>query len=278
MQQEHKSFSKDVYSVDGKVSTILALAVWVCLSLSTSSESTAHTESAKRCRHCIDTQLRARPAMDLAQTAIEEMKGDTNVVERLERESFRSDRASRLIRKKLDKSKRNQKKQRTVPVAILPSWSSNFFADSSSFPSLSATITSRRRLLRVKDGIQQAFYVGELVSGFEEVAALVVVCATEKSDSQRIADTCLKEDGTKFVVSDAVVHLFECDIDVEICGETYKHVCIQKLHLQDGQTLFWVVGRKDVPRSCPWELGLDSYCYKKFQAEAAKLLAVRITE
>ena len=206
------------------------------------------------------------------------MKGDTTVVERLERESRRSDRASRLIRKKLDKSKRNQKKQRTVPWAILPCWTGNFFADSSSFPRLSATITSRRRLLRIKDGRAHAFYVGELVSGFEEVAALIVACANQKSDSQRIADTCLKEAGTKCVVSEALVHLFECDIDVDIGGNLYKHACIQKLHLQDGQTLFWVVGSNTIPEGCPWELGLDSYCYKRFQIEAARLLSVRLPE
>ena len=255
---------------------ILALASSLFFSLLTSCPSELQTESAKRCNHCIGIKFCARPAKDLVQTTIEEMKGDTTVVERLERESFRSDRASRLIRKKLDKSKRNQKKQRTVPSAILPSWTSNFFAESSSFPRLSATITSRRRLLRIKDGTKHAFYVGELVSGFEEVAALVVACANEKSDSQRVADTCLKEGGTKCVVSDALVHLFECDIDVNIGGKPYKHACIQKLHLQDGQTLFWVVGSNSLPSSCAWELGLDSYCYKKFQAEAAKLLSVRL--
>lgn len=206
------------------------------------------------------------------------MRGDTAVLKRLERESLRFDRASLLIKKKLDKSKKNKQKQRTVPTAALPSWKSNFFADSSSFPHLSATITSRRRLLRIKDASKHAFYVGELISGFEEVAAIVVACANEKSDSQRIADTCLKEGGTKCVVSDAIVHLFECDIGVDIGGSTYKHACIQKLHLQDGQTLFWVVGSNTLPRSCPWELGLDSYCYRAFQTTAARLLSVRIPE
>eukprot|EP00966_Prymnesium_polylepis_P117373 2712553-Prymnesium_polylepis.1 len=59
-------------------------------------------------------------------------------------------------------------------------------------------------------------------AGAATTASSMLACAAnEKSDSQRISDTCLKEDGTKCVVSDARVHLFECDIDVNIGGGTY---------------------------------------------------------
>lgn len=204
------------------------------------------------------------------------MRGDTAALARLERESRRSDRSSRLIKKRLDKSKINQKRQGSVPLAAIPFFKSDCFSDSSSFSLTAATITSRRRLLRIQDGGKHAFYVGEIVSLFEEVAALIVACAHAKSDAQRISDTCMKEAGTRCVASDATVHLFGCDVDVNIGGEMYKHVCIKKLHLQDGQTLFWIVGKNEPPLNCPWELGLDGHCYRNIQSQAARLLSVRM--
>lgn len=152
-----------------------------------------------------------------------------------------------------------------------------FFAKETSFVKHVETKASRRRLLRARgDDKKHPFYVADVVEGFEELVALVVVCAAPAATVQQLSDVCLNHAGCLVRVSDARVPLFECAGGVELAGALHTHFYLRKLHLLDGQQLFMLVGEEAGGCNNAWALGLDRDAYGKLQKAAAYLLCATL--
>jgi hypothetical protein len=194
------------------------------------------------------------------------MKGDLQVLLRIEKRDRRLERHNKILKTRLSKTRRNRSKSyKTVHAHC---YSPTDFAKVSEIKVHQNTLASRRRLLRGKVGGKRAFNVSELVDELEEVSALVVSSRGDCGPEQ-IAATATKTELANHTLSDARVCLFSDD--------THNHM-LHKLHLEDGQQIFYVV-QVDVNESdhaCPWSLGLDSHTYCRIRYQAAKMQGLEL--
>eukprot|EP00966_Prymnesium_polylepis_P331688 7387261-Prymnesium_polylepis.2 len=132
------------------------------------------------------------------------------------------------------------------------------------------TLATRRRLIREKAGRKRAFNVAELVDELEDVLA-VIVSVRDVGDPEHIAEAATKKQCSVQTISDASVCLF--------FNDTERYL-LQKLHLEDGQQLFYVVKSNSLHDSheCPWALGLDRRTYDRIRTQAAKMHGLELLE
>lgn len=195
-------------------------------------------------------------------TGAAQMKGDVNVLKRIDRRDRRAEKAARGIKKKLLKTKRYTKAQKIVTV-VLPNLPSNHFSKNCELVQHPNIFCSKRRLLRSKVDGKREFNLSEIVEDFEEPVALVV-SSRVAGDAGRVSVVASKSDSALVKISDARVHLFDTP------DQTFE---LRKIHLQDGQYIFYVCkSEADDTSECfqaPWALGLDRRLYETVQKRAA---------
>lgn len=214
----------------------------------------------------ICTGRSAKPAPECRQQR-SRMKGDLHVVQRIQKRDRRLSKVSNTLLKKLSKTSRN--KALTYSTVRPHCYSSSDFARSCEMIIHQNTLASRRRLLRAKQSGRRVLNVCD-ISHDDDVIALIV---SERSDCgvEKIATTATKTAGSLQSVSEARVCLF---------GDSSSDYTLQKLHLDDGQQLFYVsrADRESSEYDSPWALGLDKLTFKLARRKVARMLGVRLSE
>ena len=202
------------------------------------------------------------------------MRGDVTAVRRLERRDDRASRAGLLLKGKLDRKKRNLRAARHAtrgrPVQVCPLG----FSPSTTILAHEKTRASREKLLACRDSRgKRMFFLSELLSGFEDVAALIVAPRSVEATPQRIGLE-IAEDGGGWR-SGHQVGLIETYAPLSKAGSERRLLLLSKIRYPDGQALFYVApGPKDAPTSPPRLLGLDTETHGRIVREAARMLGV----
>tara|TARA_Y100000389_G_scaffold202303_1_gene247224 strand:+ start:7238 stop:7858 length:621 start_codon:yes stop_codon:yes gene_type:complete len=204
------------------------------------------------------------------------MRGDIDAVSRLERRDDRANKAGLLLKLKLDKKKRNRRTARHASrgrqVWVCPlgfSTSTNLLAHMS-------TESSREKLLASKDSRgKRMFFVSELLSGFEEIAALIVAPRSAEATPERI--------GREIAECESIwqsgnhVALIQTDESLSIGGCEGRLLVLSKIRLNDGQAVFYVCPSSvNTPVCPPRLLGLDPDTHGRIVREAAKMTGVEL--
>lgn len=200
-------------------------------------------------------------------------------MDRIEKRDRRRERASSKISKALEKKKRAPVRgTQSVRECSLPPMA---FSPQSDIISHQNTAASMRRIYRKKVGKKHVFYVGEILQGFEEVAALIVAPAEQTASPGVLAETMSsfsRDRSIKFTVSEARVPLLESAGPTPI--ETGLHrgsrVYVRKIHFEDGQFVFYLTAEDAVDGAAPWALGIDAAIYKRLQTTACSMFGLRI--
>jgi hypothetical protein len=196
------------------------------------------------------------------------MRGDLQVLSRIEKRDRRLDRSGRSLGRRLSKTARNR--SRGYSTVRAQCYSPSDFANCCEITAHKNTLATRRRLLREKAGGKRAFNVAELVDELEDVLA-VIVSVRDVGGPEHIAEAATTKECSVQTISHAGVCLFSND--------TERYI-LKKLHLEDGQQLFYVVKSDalDDSHECPWALGLDRRTYDRIKTQASKMHGLKLLE
>eukprot|EP00966_Prymnesium_polylepis_P332546 7388036-Prymnesium_polylepis.2 len=207
------------------------------------------------------------------------MKGDTRVLDRIEKRARQQERASSKISKALEKKKRVPVRgTQSVRECSLPPMA---FSPQSDIISHKNTAASIRRIYRKRVGKKHVFYVSEILQGFEEVAALIVAPAEQTASPAVLAETMSsssRDHSIKFTVSEARVPLLESvgPTPIETGIHRGNRVYARKIHFEDGQFVFYLTAEDAIDGAPPWALGMDATIYKRLQKTACSMFGLRI--
>ena len=202
------------------------------------------------------------------------MRGDVRALSRLESQDARADISARLLKRKLDRKARNKRAALRVvqgrPARICPlafSASTNIIAHMS-------TKESRKKLLECRDSKgSRIFYIAELLSGIENVSALIVAPRTAEATPERIGREIAK--GGSAWQSSFRVALIHTESPIRVGGFEERLLLLTKIRLQDGQTLFYVFPSPESTLvSPPRLLGLDAETHGQIVRKVARMLGV----
>ena len=199
------------------------------------------------------------------------MRGDVHVVERLEREDRRKNRAARKLIKKLYGRGRSEH-----AVVRSPQFSSSAFASDTTLICHQDTIQAQRRLFKARDADdKRAFFVGEVSREFDEPTCLVVAPRTAHATPQLAGCVVTKDTGARSKTSSVTVCVLEQSgrVGLSLANKTGDAVNVRKLHIQNGLTVFYadVMAHNAVTLSPPYTLGLDRKTFTDIQRLIARL-------
>lgn len=202
------------------------------------------------------------------------MRGDVCAVARLERRDSRADKSAMKLKRKLDGKKRNQRLTRNA------TWGRRAggvleFSNSTTPIADARTETSRAKLLSCRDSLgKRAFFVGDVLSGFEDVAALLVAPRSAEATPELIGREIAGEGGLQ---SGHNVHLIQTESKMYLGGREGSLLVLSKIHFPDGQSIFYVaLGNAATPTSPPRSLGLDMDTHTRIVRGAATMLGVKL--
>ena len=211
-------------------------------------------------------------------------RGDVHVLDRLEKSDRRADRATRLLIRKLGRTKRNRKTA-SHPTVTSPSFHATSFASETNLIYDEGVLAAKRRLIKARDSHgHRAFYVDELAGYLdaEEPRGLVVVPRSQLAAPEWVGKCITKDDHARSTTSaDSVILLHATDNTTIYCaGVTGNKVNVCKLHVSNGMTLFYARVMHDTDaslHSCnPWRLGLDKKTTVSMQHVVARLLGAKL--
>ena len=205
------------------------------------------------------------------------VRGDVGAISRIERRDRKANKASLRLKKKLDRTKRNQSCHCVVDVTPAPETSGGY---ASSCPLLAhgRIPECRKKLMRLKDDqAMRMFSVSDIVHSFEDVVALIATPASEQTCIRFLCEAMAGEAGGEgYTHHGGSVLLFSADEPLRTGPHTGPHVVVQKLQTENGMFVFYAAASSDNTFSPPRALGLDSNTYHRIQSEAARMMGVRI--
>ncbi len=198
------------------------------------------------------------------------------VLDRIEKRDRQEGRARRKISKALQKK---QKPSRGIQAVRKCSLSSIAFAPKADIIGHKNTAASMRRINRKREGGKRVFYVGEVLQGFEEIAALIVAPADKSASAALLAQTITShksELSIKFTVSQARVLLVEStgSTAIETGSQHGDRVYARKIHFEDGQFVFYLTAEGSGEHAPPWALGIDCAIYQRLQNAACSMFGL----
>lgn len=211
-------------------------------------------------------------------------KGDVHVLARLAKSDRSADRATRLLIRKLGRTKRNRKAA-SHPTVTSPFFHAMSFASKTNLIYHEDVLTAKRRLSKARDAHgHRAFYVDELSCSLdtEEPRGLVVVPHSQLAAPEWVGQCITKDSHTRSTTSaDSVIVLHAKDSTIIQCaGVTGNKVAVCKLHVSNGMTLFYARVIQDIDsssHSCsPWRLGLDKKTTASMQQVVARLVGAKL--
>ena len=209
------------------------------------------------------------------------VQGDIHVLTRIAKADRRASKAACKLKRKLDRSKRNRKHRDEIvqgkPAPVLPIG----FASSSHIIAHGQLPRVRDRLLNATgEDTRRLFYVSDIVSGFEDVVALIVSCRSKRAHVGALCDTISGVNSSTHQVSESGVLLFTTDHDIAMGDRKGRNVVVYKVHASNGMFVFYATVLDETvaphaPRtSPPWGLGLDKPTFRRIQSEVAKMTSV----
>jgi hypothetical protein len=204
------------------------------------------------------------------------MRGDIDAVRRLERRDDRANKAGLLLKGKLDRKKRNRRAARHAARGRQVQVCSLGFSASTTLIAHLSTKTSREKLLACRDSRnKRMFFVSELLSGFEETAALIVAPRSAEATSDLIGREIAE--GASAWQSGHKVALLQTDESMCMGGCEGSLLLLSKIRFPDGQAIFYFApSHADTPVSPPRLLGLDLETHARIVREAARMTGVEL--
>lgn len=204
--------------------------------------------------------------------------GDVGVLKRIEEQDRRAAKASRLLIKKLSRKKRNRRLTHgMVQAPVLPSMP---FASATNFVANENMVVAQRRLVRARDeGGKRAFYVDEIASEDDDPTALLVIPKSAGASVQLLCERVLKRKPDDIKRSTRCVCVVQsCGTDtLKIHGKTTTRALLQKIHIENGLSVFYVIPCENTRDSPPRCLGLDQKTYGSIQQKLVKLMGLQLT-
>ena len=198
------------------------------------------------------------------------MRGDTGALERLEGSSRRANRSQKILKRKLDKTKRNRGTAKaTARARVLDTG----VYSSSDFTSVSIDPVAVKRLATTigQDG-HRVFYVGELgVRELENVSAVVVAPASAEARVARIqAELGAIESVSKEM---PILKLYA---PMDLAGSVGSFVVVRRVAMKTGECLFTARTTDDTVSARACDLQLSQRDHKRIASCVASLLCVRL--
>lgn len=203
-------------------------------------------------------------------------KGDIDVLRRIEKQDKRADRASRLLIKKLSRKRRSPPSYCMVESPKLHAMS---FASATNFVAHEDTAMAQRRLVKARDDDgKRAFYVGEIGCENDEPMALLIVPKSKGASQSLACQRVLKQVPLSVKVSSQSVCVLQCcnNNELSLGGTQTSQVLLQKLHMDNGLSVFYALPFTKTSTSAPWSLGLDKSTYTEIQVKLARLLGAKL--
>lgn len=206
------------------------------------------------------------------------MKGDTQVLQRLEKQDRKAERASRLLIKKLSRKRRNKACQ-SITLHRPPHCLS--FASGANFTKHAEMAVALRRLVKARDAEgRRAFFVEELGNDSDEPVTLIVLPKSAAASADLVAQRVTKLAHSVSKLSSSKVCVLEAANDTQASygDKSFKAVFLQKLHIHNGITVFYAT-TSDTPANAaspPWSLGLDRHIYHVIQDKLARMLGAKL--
>ena len=204
-------------------------------------------------------------------------RGDVRALDRLANSDRRADRATRRLGAALSKSRRN--KRRTYATVHGPRHHALSFSTNSHIMVRGCLQTARRRLLRKREGERRAFAVGDVVRGFEEVVALVVLPKRAGATPECLAALVTATATATAHLSERRVLLFSASVDAPpiVTGPTEgRSVFVRKAVVPNGGTFYHLSAEPEGPSVLPYGLQMDKCTYLRVQGVAAELLGAHL--
>jgi len=206
-------------------------------------------------------------------------KGDVHVLERLEKEDRRKEKAARKLIKKLSRRRAGD----SHAVVKSPQFHSMSFASATTLICHDDTIEAQRRLFKARDTEdRRAFFVGEISRAFDEPTCLVLAPRTPDATPELVGRAVTKDTNSRYKASTAAVYVLQQHgkEPLTLGGKTGDSVCVRKLHLHNGLTVFYadLVSEGSPAPSPPYALGLDRKTLKDIQSLLARLMGFQLQE
>ena len=209
------------------------------------------------------------------------MKGDTQVLQRLEKQDRKAARASRLLIRKLS---RKRKKKACHSITLRRTSHGLSFASGANFAKHAEMAVALRRLVKARDEEgYRAFFVEELGNDADEPVTLIVSPKSAAASADLVAQRVTKVPHSVSKLSSSKVCLLESADDAQAsCGDklSFKAVFLQKLHIHNGITVFYATTSNNpvcaAMGSPPWSLGLDRHTYHVIQDKLARMLGAQL--
>jgi hypothetical protein len=204
-------------------------------------------------------------------------KGDVHVLDRLEKEDRRKEKAARKLIKKLSRRRGGA----SHAVVKSPQFHSMSFASATSLICHDETIQAQRRLFKARDAEdKRAFFVGEISRAFDEPTCLVLAPRTTDASPDLVGRAATKDTNAQSKPSTAAVCVLEQhgDQPLKVGGKTGAAVYVRKLHLHNGLTVFYadLLPEGQPALSPPYALGLDRKTLADLQNLLARLLGFEL--
>ena len=211
-------------------------------------------------------------------------RGDVHVLDRLEKSDRRAERATRLLIRKLGRTRRNRKAAAHASVTS-PSFHSLSFARETNLIYHEDVPAAKRRLSKARDSDgHRAFYVDELCCSLdtEQPSGLMVMPRSQLASPEWIGKCITKDSHSRSTTSaDSFVVLHAAgSTTIQGAGVTGNKVVVCKLHVSNGMTLFYARVIHDIDSashtSSPLRLGLDRKTTTSMQHIVARLLGAKL--
>ena len=207
------------------------------------------------------------------------MKGDVDVLRRIQKQDRKAAKASRVLMRKLSRKRRNHCKH---SMLRLPHTHTLSFASEANFVRHEQMPVVLRRLAKARDDADnRAFYVDELGCYDDEPLTLLVAPRSKEACAHLVAKRATKNEAAVAKCSSYKVCALEAcaGSDVQLGKNVSTQVILQKLHIDNGVTLFYAHTPDTTFQhqvAPPWSLGLDRATFTQIQSKLVRMLGARL--